>query len=176
MTRLFIFLAFILTGSCIGQTSTATALRYDKTKNITTLVLIPYGNYNIPGEWKKKAYNDVSGQHFLQRSDSAVIALTKNPKEWYPFYKKNSTEKDFLTSFYKWDSDYHESKGRKTKILQDSTDSGFIVWQLTQDKSEYIFLYAANKKFCFNLMSEENKMTEEQRIDFLKKLLRSNRF
>jgi hypothetical protein len=99
-----------LTSCKTPQTSMIIADSYDEKKNQTTLTLLPYGNIVLPGKWTRTSYNQVSRQHFFTNHDSTTIAIAKNSKDKYPFFKPNRTDIEFVTSFVKWDSEYWENK------------------------------------------------------------------
>lgn len=110
----FKLLSILLLGLTISCSTTKTLIivadSYDQTKNVTTLTLLPYGNIEIPGEWTKTKYNEVSRQHFFVDKDSTSIAVTKNPQEKYPFYSENATDKEFARKFYEWEKDHKDLK------------------------------------------------------------------
>lgn len=115
---LIIGILSLLNFSCkTNHTSMVITDNYDPTKNKTTLTILPFGNVIIPNEWKKTSYNQVSKQHFFQNNDLTTISIAKNLKEKYPFYKAEQNDKEFVTEFVKWDSQYW-----KEQVLEISTD------------------------------------------------------
>ena len=118
---------------------------YDEKKNQTTLTLLPYGNIVFPDKWTKTSYNQVSKQHFFTNNDSTTVAVTKNPKEKYPFYKTNQTDNEFVTDFVKWDAEYWEKQGLTITTVDNQADKGYILWQAKSDEKNVntIFLFGS---------------------------------
>lgn len=97
---LMIILIVLNLGCSSSRTSIIVSDSYDKATDKTTLGLIPYGNIEIQGKCTKTRYNEVSRQHFFVNNDSIAIAITKAPKEKYPFYEENLTDEEFTEKFY----------------------------------------------------------------------------
>jgi len=114
---------------------------YDENNNITTLTLLPYGNIEIPGQWTKSKYNEVSRQHFFVDKDSTSIAVTKNPQEKYPFYTETIADKEFARKFYEWEKDHYEKQG--FEIKEKSSGINFVIWTANGDNANTILLYGA---------------------------------
>lgn len=101
MNKLLTLLIFTtLLGCATHQTSVVVSDNYNQEADQTTLTIVPHGNINIPGKWTKTSYNAVSRQHFFENKDSITIAVTKNPKDQYPFYQKDLSDKEFTTQYY----------------------------------------------------------------------------
>ena len=153
--------------------------KYDATKNETTLTILPYGNVIIPNEWKKTSYNQVSKQHFFQNSDLTTIAIAKNLKEKYPFYKAEFNEKEFVEEFVKWDSEYWKGQGLETSIIENKTENNFIIWNAknkseTKQEVNTIFLFGLKNNFVYGFSISSKTWNEEQKITFLKNLYNKN--
>ncbi|MBF8964493.1 hypothetical protein I0P70_14665 [Pontibacter sp. FD36] len=159
-----------------AQTSMIIADSYDENKNQTTLSLIPNGNIVIPGKWTKTEYLQASRQHFFKNGDSTTVAVTKNPKQKYPFFKAEQTDKEFVADFVKWDSEYWAKQGISTKTLADQSNNGYILWQAVSEEKNVntIFLFGSKDGFAYNFSGTSKKWTVEEIQDFLVKLFNEN--
>ena len=170
------YLTLLILGLTISCSTTKTSMivsdSYDQNKNITTLVLLPYGNIDIPGQWTKTKYNEVSRQHFFDDKDSTTIAVTKNPQEKYPFYIETITNKEFVRKFFEWEKDHYKQQG--FEIKEKSKSENFIVWTVKGKNTNTIFLYGAKDGYAYNLGVFSDNWTEEKRIQFLKNLFVKN--
>jgi len=65
-TYLSILIITFLT-SCVTQRECTTIVgcNYDKNKDKTDYIILPYGTVSIPGKWEKTNYNSVSRQQFF---------------------------------------------------------------------------------------------------------------
>ncbi|GGP01172.1 hypothetical protein GCM10010992_00780 [Cloacibacterium rupense] len=149
---------------------------YDEKKNQTTLTLLPYGNIVFPEKWAKTSYNQVSKQHFFTNNESTTIAVTKNPKDKYPFYKNNQTDNEFVTDFVKWDAEYWQKIGLKVTTVDNQADKGYILWQAKSDEKNVntIFLFGCKNGFAYNFSGTSEKWTETKIKDFLVRLFNDN--
>jgi hypothetical protein len=170
------FLIVTLMSCNTTQTSMIVTDNYDKNQNKTTLTLLPYGNIIFPNKWDKTNYNNISKQHFFTNNDSTTIAVAKSPREKYPFYKPNQTDKEFVSEFVKWDGDYCKSQGLTVKTINDKSDNGFIVWQVIGDNNKIntIFIFGSKNKFAYNFSGTSEKWTEDAIQEFLIKLYSDN--
>ena len=160
-----------------SQTSMLIADSYDEKTNKTTLMLFPYGNIIFPDKWTKTSYNSSSRQHFFKNSDTTTVAVTKNPKEKYPFYKPTQTDKDFVTEFVKWDSEYWQKQGLTVKTINDNSDSGYIVWQAVREDSISVntfFLFGSKSGFAYNFSGTSTTWTDKKVEEFLINLFNTN--
>lgn len=171
----FTTLIILIISSCgtTKQISTLHGDSYDETADKTTYILVPYGNVEIPGKWKRTTYNQVSRQQFFTNTDSATIAIAKNPKEKYPFYIETKADSVLVTDFYKWDSEYWEKQGLKVTKLKESDSENFIIWQAIGNDVNNVFLFGINNNLMINYMVSA-KWTNERKIDFLTKLYLEN--
>jgi hypothetical protein len=158
------------------QTSMIIADCYDEKKNQTTLTLLPYGNIVLPDKWTKTSYNQVSRQHFFTNNDSTTVAVTKNPKDKYPFFKPNQTDSEFVTDFVKWDAEYWENQGLTVTTVDNQADKGYILWQAKSDEKNVntIFLFGSKNGLAYNFSSTSKKWTETKIKDFLAQLFNDN--
>ena len=178
--KLIIGILILLNISCkTNQTSMIFADKYDATKNQTTLTILPYGNIIIPKEWKKTSYNQVSKQHFFQNSDLTTISIAKNLKEKYPFYKAEQNDKEFVTEFVKWDSEYWKEQGLEITTVENNSENTFIVWNAkskNENKPEVntLFLFGVKNNFVYGFSINSKTWNEKQKIEFLRKLYETN--
>jgi hypothetical protein len=173
----FISLLLLTLSSCkTAQTSMIIADSYDENKNQTTLTLIPNGNIVILGKWIKTDYLQESRQHFFKNGDSTTVAVTKNPKQKYPFFKAEQTDKEFVADFVKWDSEYWVKQGISTKTLADQSNDGYILWQAMNEEKDIntIFLFGSKNGFAYNFSSTSKTWTEKEIQDFLVKIFNEN--
>jgi hypothetical protein len=171
--RRFTLLLFGLALSCATTNTTMIiADSYNQDKNITTLTLMPYGNIDIPGQWTKTKYDEVSRQHFFVDKDATSIAVTKNEQEKYPFYAKDDTDIQFVRKFYTWEKDFYEKQG--FEINEKVAGDNFIIWTAIGKNVNTMFLYGAKNKFAYNFAVFTDNWTEEKRTQFLKEIFERN--
>jgi hypothetical protein len=157
-----------------AQTSTIVGDTYDAEKNETYLILIPNGGVKITGKWTKTSYNDVSRQHFFKNDDGTTLSIAKNLKEKYPFYKKRKSDKEFVIDFVAWDGDFWKQKGLDVTILEDQSDSGFIVWQAKAKGVNTVFLFGAKNGFAYSFSIGSGPWSDPERAAFLSKIYNEN--
>jgi len=169
-------LIFVLTSCKTTQTSMIIADSYDEKKNQTTLTLLPYGNINLPDKWTKTSYNQVSKQHFFTNNDSTTVAVTKNPKDKYPFFKPNQTDNEFVTDFVKWDAEYWEKQALTITTVENQSEKGYILWQAKSDEKNVntIFLFGSKNGLAYNFSGSSKTWTETKIKDFLVQLYNDN--
>ncbi|WP_234111750.1 hypothetical protein [Chryseobacterium sp. R2A-55] len=169
-------LLLVLTSCKTTQTSMIIAENYDEKKNQTTLTLFPYGNIVFPDKWTKTSYNQVSKQHFFTNNDSTTFAVTKNPKDKYPFYKTNQTDNEFVTDFVKWDAEYWEKQGLTVTTIDNQANKGYILWQAKSDEKNVntIFLFGSKNGLTYNFSGSSKNWTEGKIKDFLVQLFNDN--
>ena len=176
-SNIIIGLILLVLASCkTKQTSMIVADSYDENKNQTTLTLLPYGNIIIPEKWTKTSFNQVSKQHFFKNNDSTTVAISKNPKEKYPVFKAEQTNKEFITDLVKWDAEYWKKEGLTIRTLDDQSDKGYILWQAkSEDKNvNTIFIFGSKNGFAYNFSGTSKTWTETRIKDFLVKLYNDN--
>lgn len=149
---------------------------YDEKQNQTTLTLLPYGNIVIPGKWTKTSYNQVSRQHFFTNNDSTTVAVTKNSKEKYPFFKSIQSDKEFVTDFVKWDTEYWKKQGLTVTTVDNQSDKGYILWQVKNDEKKVntFFLSGAKNELAYNFSGTSQSWAAKEIKDFLVKLFNDN--
>lgn len=175
--KITITLLTVVLASCkTTQSSMIIADTYDQKKDQTTLTILPYGNIVIPEKWTKKSYNQISRQHFFTNNDSTTIAVTKNPKNKYSFYKSNQTDSEFVTDFVKWDAEFFEKQGFKTTTLDNQSEIGFILWQVKNEEKNVntIILFGSKNGLAYNFSGSSKNWTETQIKNFLVQLFNSN--
>ena len=171
--KLVTILVIVLSLGCsTTSTSIVIADRYDQYKNVTTLTILPYGNIDIPGQWTKTNYNEVSKQYFFQDNDSTLIAVTKNPQEKYPFYTVALTENEFAREFFEWEKNYYEKQGYE--IREKTSGENYVIWTAKGKDVNTIFIYGAKKGIAYNFGVFTDNWTEKEKIDFLTGLFERN--
>ena len=165
-----------LTSCKTTQTSMIIADSYDEKKNQTTLTLLPYGNIVFPDKWTKTSYSQVSRQHFFTNNDSTTIAVTKNPRNKYPFFKPDQTDSEYVTDFVKWDAEYWEKQGLTITTVDNQSEKGYILWQAKSDEKNVntIFLFGSKNDLAYNFSGTSKKWTESKIKDFLVQLFNDN--
>jgi len=154
------------------MTSMLVADSYDQERNVTTLTLLPYGNINIPGEWTKTKYNEVSKHYSFVDKDSTSIALAKNLQEKYTFYFDSITDKEFARKFFEWEKDYYEKQA--FEINEKSADDNYVIWTAKGENENAVLLYGVKNNFAYNFALFTDNWSEEQRSEFLKELYKKN--
>jgi hypothetical protein len=149
---------------------------YDAQKDETILTILPYGNIVLPNKWTKTNYDEVSKQHFFTNNDSTTIAITKNPKKKYPFYKSEQSNKEFLTEFTKWESDHFKTQGATINLIEESSNKEYILWKASIEKENIITIYLFGLKgdYAYNFSGDSKMWTEEKIKQFLINLFNNN--
>lgn len=165
-----------LTSCASTRTSMIIADSYDEKNNQTTLTLLPYGSIVLPDKWTKTSYNPVSKQHFFTNNDTTTVAVTKNPKDKYPFFKPDQTDNEFVTDFVKWDAEYWEKQGLTVTTVDNQSEKGYILWQaISEDKNlNTIFLFGSKNGLAYNFSGTSRKWTESKIKAFLVQLFNDN--
>lgn len=169
-------LILVLTSCKTTQTSMIIADNYDEKKNQTTLTLLPYGNIVLPNKWTKTNYNQVSKQHFFTNNDSTTVAVTKNSKDKYPFFKTEQSDSEFVTDFVKWDAEYWEKLGLTVTTVDNQSKEGYILWQAKNDEKNVntIFLFGSKNGLAYNFSGTSKSWSETKIKDFLVQLFIDN--
>ena len=176
-TLKFIFTLILILGFSVAksQRSLIIADSYNKKKDETTLMIMPNGNIVFPGKWNKIAYNQSSKQHFFRNADSTLLIIAKAPQSKFDFYVKNNSNKEFSSAFYKWENDYWTQQGLNSKLFNDQSDQGYILWQLSGQKhSTTIFLVGAKNGYGYNLSTVSKNWDEEKQQQFLTDIFLKN--
>jgi hypothetical protein len=169
-----LFLVLVFLGSCkTRQTTMLISDSYDEENDITSLLLFPYGNIDIPGKWIKTNYNETSKQHYFKNNDSTSIAVALNPVYKYPFHIDNLNNEQWVNEFYQWDSEYYRNQGYTTEILKLSDSGNFLVWKITGKNVNSMFLFGRKEEYAMNF-AVYNNLPDEQRINFLSELFEQN--
>lgn len=169
-----VFCLALLLGCKSTQTSMIIADNYDEKTNITTLILRPYGNIDIPGHWKKTKYLETSKQHFFEDIDSTSIAVAKAPQAEYSFYSDTMSDGEFAKEFFRWDSGFYKENGYKPERIETGTNGDYVVWKVMSKNINTILLYGGKDKFAYNFGVFSNSWTDEQKINFLIELFKNN--
>lgn len=156
------------------RTSSVIADRYDASTDRTELIVVPYGTVNLPGKWTKLSYDAASRQHFFTNVDSVVVAVAKQPKEKYPFYSKEQSDVQFISEFHKWEADYWTGQGLSTRVVEDRSADGVIIWKVIGEQVNTTFLFGAKGNYAYNLSVSAGAWDDGTTQQFLKDLYASN--
>lgn len=181
LSSIFYFAVFIIAGlaSCkasSGGTSMIIGDHYEEKKDETILTLLPYGNIVIPGKWTKTHYNQTSKQHTFKSADSTSLAVAKNPKDKFSFYKKEMSDKEFVHAFVDWETDYYGKQGVTSRKLDDQSDKGYIIWKAEKpdENVNTTVLYGVKNGFAYGFMIPATQWSEERVKTFLVGLFNAN--
>lgn len=147
---------------------------YDVKTNITTLALIPYGQINIPGHWKKTKYLEISKQHFFQDIDSTIIAVAKAPQENYSFYSEIMSGEEFAEAFFQWDSAFYSENGYQPDRVITEIKGDFVIWKVIDKNVNAFLVYGGKDDFAYNFGVFSDNWPDEQKINFLIELFVDN--
>lgn len=147
---------------------------YDEEKNVTSLMLFPFGNIEIPGKWTKTNYNETSRQHYFKNADSTSIAVALNPVNKYPFHRDSLTNQQWVDEFYFWDSEHYLNQGYTTEILDTEESGDFLIWKIIGNNVNTMFLFGRKNEFALNYVVFTDNLSDEQRIRFLIELFNRN--
>src|SRR5258706_9374654 len=90
--------------SCATTKSTSILYsdNYDKNSDLTSVMIFPYGEVKIPGQWTKTRESDKSGQYFFIGQDSVRISVALQPWDKFEFSNNNPqvTPDNFIRKFY----------------------------------------------------------------------------
>ena len=129
----------------------------------------------IPGVWEQLNKMNDSGQTYMKNSEGTVIAIAQNSKKMYSFYKKEETDFENVTLFYKWDSEYYVENKFKTELLKENSDLEYIIWKFNDKKLDNVFLFGSSKNNFLNLLVYTNNWSEDKKIAFLEELYKLNK-
>ncbi len=179
LIKTFILLStsILLTNCATQRTSTIVGGDYNETKNETDYFVFPYGSVTLPGKWDKTNYNTISRQQFFRNQDSVIIGIVFGRLNKYEFNMDGSkTGYNFVKAFYEWDSKYFvDSYGMKRQLLEKDSTSNFMIYRIygQVEKREFdtYFLIGEKNGSTSNFsISDTDKWTENEKIDFLKNL------
>jgi hypothetical protein len=170
---LTIFIGAILI-SCSAPKSTSIIYgdNYNKTNNLTTITIFPYGVIKVPGKWTKTRESTVSHQHFFIGPDSVTFAVALNSWDNYEFYNHQITPDTFVKTFYEWDANYLKEKTNgKVRIVKEDKARNFIIWNLTSapEVNDY-FLFGLKGKIAYNLYIGSDNWDETKQVEMLEKI------
>jgi hypothetical protein len=159
-------------GSAKRYTSTLVGGDYDAAKDITSYMVFPYGQVNLPGKWEKGAYNNIARQQFFHNQDSVIVAVSFGPCDKYEFNKDGVLKGyEFVEAFYKWDSDYFISNGLESKLLESDKSKNCILYRVFGKGFDTYFLIGEKNGMANNYsIQATDKWTENEKIQFLKSL------
>lgn len=164
---------FLLSGSFAQKTANKELeLTQDKT---TTSVKTNGGIVLVPGLWEHLNFEKSSGQQYLKNEKDVIIAIAKNPKKIYPFYKPTQSNYKTIKAFTKWEIDYQKEMKRKTRVLKKDSASTFQIWKFTDENNiDNVFLYGGIDDHILNLLVYTNAWEEKEKMRFLEKTFTIN--
>lgn len=127
--------------SCAPKmTSVISGSNYDKKKDATSYVVLPYGSASIPGEWLKGRYNKVSHQqYFLSKADSTTLTVAIGSAESFPFSAPSVKDFEFVKAYYYWESGYQKNQlHQKIELYQSDSVNKFIMWRVHGDTANFV--------------------------------------
>lgn len=133
------------------------------------------GEVKIPGNWELLNKTDDTGQTYLKNKDGVIIAIAKNPKKAYPFFKSNATDFENVNLFYTWDSDYYKENKFKTDKIKENAELEYIIWKYNDTKLDNVFLFGSSKNNFLNLLVYTTNWSEDEKILFLENLFKLNK-
>lgn len=161
-----------ITCSPTKSISTIYSDNYDKTKNLTTVTILPFGQVKISGKWVNTSYDNVSRQYFFRSTDSVTFAVALNPLDGYEFYKKEMKTEEFVKAFYEWESNYFQQQyNGQLRVLKDDTAKNAIIWNISKEPNiDSYFLFGLKGRTAYNLYVSTNKWDEKKKVEFLEKI------
>ncbi len=175
---LAIISGFVFTACATQRVSVIEGFNYDKNKNQTEYLVLPYGSALIPGRWEKTSYNSISRQQFFINQDSVKIALSFNRFDQYEFNPDGAKKgMDFVEAFYEWESEYFvNSFGLNRKLIEQDRINKFILFRIYGEVDggnfDTYFLFSEKNGNVANMsVSITDKWTENEKIAFLKGLM-----
>jgi hypothetical protein len=172
----FFALVLLLSGCAVPrQTSVLVSTNYDKEKNETNYMYLPYGSAKIRGEWKKEGERDNSSrqQHFINK-DSIVIAIAFNHYRKFEFNTDGAKKGiDFVKAFFKWETDYFLAQGIQNEIIETNVEKNYIIYRFFKDKTTintYFLVAESNGNYSNFSIFNNNKWSHEKKITFLTEL------
>lgn len=145
-------------------------------KEFTTLKLFT-SDVKIPGNWELIYEIDGSGQTYLKNEQEIILTIVHILKEAYPTFKKTETDFENLKLFYKWGSmSYFADKKFKTKLLKENPKNKYIIWKYNDIKFDTVVLDGLSEDNFIILQIYTDKMSENEKITFLKKLYKLNKW
>jgi hypothetical protein len=172
----------ILTNCTVQQQAVSTrqtivSLKYNEEQDKTDYLIFPFGQVSIPGKWIKTSYNTISKQQFFTNQDSILLAISLGPCNKYEFnYDGSKKGYEFLKAYYDWEKDFFvKTIGLEEKLIEVDTTNHIIIFGVKGTYQSQIvdnvFLFGENncKVSNFSILGPCN-WTEEQKVEFLKKL------
>ena len=176
-TLILLLMTIILTNCATQRTSTIVGGDYNETKNETDYFVLPYGSVTLPGKWEKTNYNSVSRQQYFTNKDSVTIAIAFNRYNSYEFNLKGTqTGYDFVKAYYDWDSQYFiDSYGLQREIIENDSLNNYMIYRIfgeieKGDFNTYFLIGEKNGNISLFSITDPDKLTVNEKTDFIKKL------
>lgn len=166
----------LMTGCVSSRITTIVGGDYDAKKNVTEYYVLPFGQVSLPGKWEKCGYVKSGRQQFFMNQDSVKVAVAFGRTEYFEWNQDGKLKgMDFLSAFYKWESEYFKSNGYEAMIIETDTASQYIIYRIYSETANTYFLVGVKSNGNVSNLSINytDKWTEEEKISFLKNLYKS---
>lgn len=176
-TTLFSILLLLSCSTTKNKPSVSSSVpsKVNAPKSTSTTVETKYGNITIPGVWEQFHFDESSNQHFLKNSKGMTLAVAKNPKNRFSFYKNSRSDFETVQDYYKWESDYRNQNGQETKVMQEDQNANTIIWSYEEKGIDNIFLYGMQSDMLVNYLIYTDLLDDGYKIDLLKTIYNSNK-
>jgi hypothetical protein len=180
------FSAFIFVVSVISSCASykvknvIVTTKFNQEQNVTKHLVMPLGSVTLPGQWIQTSYSNNSYQQFFINRDSIEIAIAFNRFNQIEFNARGSKKEfEFVKGFYEWDSQYFVDRfNLNRQIIESDSINKYMLYRIfgVNNNIEIDTYYLIGEKngnsnsFSINIT---DKWTEEQKINFLKKLFLS---
>ncbi len=176
---LFIFLANGTSGMAQkrANSSVLTSVSYNKKTDTTHFTMIPRGSVAMKGDWKQGHYDATGRQYFFTRADSTytTLAIARNPKKNYPFFKAQKTSYELVSDFYKWDSNFRVEKGYQQTLIKADSVNAYIIWRVFDNqKTDNFFIFGTRGDLLTNYLMSSQRLDLNQIVSFLEDLYLKN--
>ena len=179
MIRLFAALMFVFSVvgfySCSAPKaiSTITGTNYDKRKDMTTYMVLPYGSVHMPGMWTEDSYNSKSRQQFFKSKGPATLSVAIGAANKMEFNTSGLKGYKFAKAYYEWESQYQrEQLHQQVELIKDDSVNKYILWRVHSDNVNTFQLFAGTDCDCaggaFKSLTVSGKgMTNEELVQLL---------
>ena len=177
---LALFALGALFASCSSTKSTSVIVGgdYDATKDVTTYMVFPYGDVELPGKWDKSQYSQSSHQQFFINQDSVIVAVSFAPYNKYEFNFDGALKgADFLLAYHKWEADFFQEQGLECPLIEMDSTNNYIIYKISGTYSDTVidsFYLIRESKGAVSSYSIQrtDKWSDDKRLEFLKSLLK----
>jgi len=170
------FSVFCLQACFPKMRSTIISSHYDKTKNTTTYMVLPYGTAIMQGEWTTGKYFQPARQQWFRNKDSVSVSLSFGPANKFEFSQEGLNGFAFAMAFYEWEAKYEsEHLRQKIKIIEADSLNKYVIAKVYSDSMNTIALFGGRACTCkdgayqhFTISSK--KISDDEMIKFLQSI------